>query len=275
MSTYFLRWIALALVAVALPSVLLACGDTGDDDSLMGQVDPERVDHYIRSDTYRRLVLEIDYVGGQEPDPETVSNLSAGLGELLDKPDGVEVVLDEQITPREPSHGWTLAEIDDAEQETYDLAVDADTIKMHVLFLDGHDARDTDDSQVLGLSWANRNIVIFKESLERTCSANAGDTLRRRGLIEAACRQTEESIWTHEIGHALGLVDNGLPMVDDHRDPDHPHHDHNDECVMYWAYDRAQAFLEVRQRFVDDEDANPLGFDAACQADVAALRDTE
>lgn len=263
------------LAAVALTTVIFAgCGDTGSDDP-MGRVDPERVEGYIRSDTYKRLVVEVDYVGGQQPDSETVAELTAGLGQLVDKPGGVEVVLDEQITPKEPSHGWTLAEVDRAEQETFNLQVDSDTIKMHVLFLDGHDARDTDDSQILGLSWANRNVVVFKERLGEVCSANAGDTLRRRGLIEAACQQTELSIWTHEIGHVLGLVDNGLSMVEDHQDPEHPHHDHNDECVMYWAYDRAQAFLEVRKRFIDDEDADPLGFDAACQADIAAVREVQ
>ncbi|MFP4599243.1 MAG: hypothetical protein ACLFVJ_13375 [Persicimonas sp.] len=259
--------------AVIVAALLLAnCGEP-TADGVFDQVDPDRVEHYIRSDSYQRLVLEVDYVSGRAPNSEVVAKLVEGLEALVDKPGGVEVVLDEELPARGSDHQWTPSAIDEVERSSFNLSTGADTIKMHVLFLDGHYERDSPDTRILGLSWANRNVVVFEESIERTCVTDSGDTLRRRGLVEAACHQTELAIWTHEIGHVLGLVDNGLRMVDDHQDPDHPHHDHNEECVMFWAYDRAQAFEEVRQRLLDDEDADPLGLDAACRADIAAVRD--
>ncbi|WP_168210307.1 hypothetical protein [Persicimonas caeni] len=263
-----LRPIMLALAALAAAS----CGEPAPEGTF-DKVDPARVEDYIRSDSHRRLVLEVDYVSGHAPSPESIAQLVDGLDGLVDKPGGVEVVLDEALAAGGDDDVWTLSRIDAVERDTFDLDVDAETIKMHVLFLDGHYERDTADTQILGLSWANRNVVVFKERLDETCANDSGETLRRRGLVEKACQQTELAIWTHEVGHALGLVANGLPMVDDHQDPAHPHHDHNDACVMHWAYDRAQAFDEVRKRVVDDEDAPPLGFDDACRADIAAMRE--
>jgi hypothetical protein len=113
--------------------------------------------------------------------------------------------------------------------------------------------------------------VVYKQRLEEVCETDAGDTLRRRGLVERVCNETELIIWTHEVGHVLGLVNFGLPMVEDHEDPDHEYHDHNEDCVMHWAFERRQAFEKIGDRFIDDEDVS-LGFDEACLADIEAVR---
>jgi hypothetical protein len=269
--TLRLRSLTLLLVIVALTS--WGCGDEPDPGSEYDRLNAERVRHYIRGDEYSRLVLEVDYVAGLTPTPEAISGLVSGLEGLLDKPGGVEVVVDQELTPRGDDYGWTDDAVSQLEEETFDLEVSDDTIKMHVLFLDGHDARDDDDTHILGISWGNRNVAIYKQQLGEACDAEPEETLKRRGLLERVCQQTELAIWTHEVGHVLGLVAYGLPMVEDHEDPDHPNHDHNDECIMYWAYDRRQALDQVKKRFLEDEDADPLGFDEACRADIAAVRD--
>lgn len=38
----------------------------------------------------------------------------------------------------------------------------------------------------------------------------------------------------HELGHAIGLVNNGIPMSSPHQDAEHGAHTTNNECVMYW-----------------------------------------
>lgn len=258
------RWLV-ALAAAAL----MACGE---DNAEQGEPQPELSEGYIRADRYTRLVIEVDYVEGNKPTPEVADELAAGLVEQLDKPAGVEVVYDQVLEPRGEDYGWSLDELFSLASATYNLDVSADTIRMHTLFVDGHDARDGEDGTSLGLAWSNRHMVIFKEKLAEVCEADAGETLRRQGLVEAACEETELAIWTHESGHVMGLVNYGVPMVEDHEDPEHPHHDRDEDCVMYWAFERRQAFENIGQRYVE-EGSPELGFCPACLEDIAAVRD--
>lgn len=46
---------------------------------------------------------------------------------------------------------------------------------------------------------------------------------------------TEQATLVHEMGHALGLVNNGLPFIQDHEDHDHATHCSNPNCVMHWT----------------------------------------
>jgi hypothetical protein len=48
-------------------------------------------------------------------------------------------------------------------------------------------------------------------------------------------QQIQQAVVVHELGHALGLVHNGLPMVEDHEDDDHPKHTIDENDVMFWA----------------------------------------
>jgi hypothetical protein len=90
----------------------------------------------------------------------------------------------------------------------------------YVVFLDGlyHDeVREYPD--LLGVSVRDAGvIVIFKPVV--------GD-----GELGAYYEQTT---LVHEFGHAIGLVNAGIPMVEDHEDPAHPRHCSSDTCIMGW-----------------------------------------
>jgi hypothetical protein len=65
---------------------------------------------------------------------------------------------------------------------------------MHALFLDGHDARDSEDTVVLGLAWGHRHIVMYKRTLQRSCSG-----VPLPGLQQRLCEMGELSVfiaWT-------------------------------------------------------------------------------
>lgn len=232
-----------------------------------GAVTPRpRFHDYIRGDRHTRLVLEVDSVAGFEPRTSTQDAVRAQLVPLLDKPGGISVTRDGTIASRGADHAWTFAELDALAKETFDLQVEADTTKMHVLFVDGHSADDTSGGKILGLAWAHTHLVIFKKTIEDMCRSGIS-----AALSERLCANAEHGVWIHEIGHLLGLVANGLPMVHDHKDPDHGAHDRSQDCVMYWAYDSGTLVDDLRSRLLGGNDAQ-LDFDAACRDDVAALR---
>ena len=45
----------------------------------------------------------------------------------------------------------------------------------------------------------------------------------------------EESDVIHEIGHLMGLVNLGTPMVVNHEDPTHAYHCNDRNCAMYFS----------------------------------------
>ncbi len=215
-------------------------------------------DDYIRSEQASHLVFELDAVAGIAPRAAAKAYVVDRLGAVADKPGGITWTTDGTIPSRGADHVWTFEELKVLARETYDLAVPATTAKIHVLYLDG----SYETNSVLGVAWSNRHLVIFSKVLERACS---------QVLLSAQmCPAAESSVLLHEVGHVIGLVDAGVEMVTNHKDPDHGAHDSSDSCVMYWAYDGVGVLDVLAGRLTG---ASPeLDFDAACRADLAALR---
>ncbi|MGF1465476.1 MAG: hypothetical protein ACFCGT_05020 [Sandaracinaceae bacterium] len=221
---------------------------------------------YLRGDPYDRLVIEVDVVSGLMPRDGVAEALIAGLDEILDKPSGIEVVIDETLPGRSDGTPWTFADLRRLSEETFDRDVDGTTATFHTLWLDGTYEGSDGSGSVLGVAWSNRSLAIFADALAGSCRA------RRPAIREALCREAETAIWTHEAGHVLGLVNNGVPMVEDHEDPDHPAHTLNEDGIMYWAYEGARV-VDLLEDLLDAGDGADLGFGPESLADLAAFRD--
>jgi hypothetical protein len=224
---------------------------------------------YIQSDRYSKLVFEIDSVEGQEPHSAISSRLVERFAEILDKPGGIEAVLDDTL----PTHGsdfvWSNEDLDQITTTSFDGDPDSDTLAIHITYLDGHSGGDGENGVILGVAWGWLQVVMFKETIASSCGG-----LGLIGALNArACEEAEFAILSHEIGHVLGLVDNGLPMVDDHRDPDTEHgaHDVDPECVMYWAYEGQGLFDRIGSRLLAGDDTS-LPFCQHCLDDLDAVK---
>lgn len=235
-----------------------------------GEPDVPRWAQLIRASPYPRLVIEVDYVTGRAPRPANITQIEAVMMELLDKPGGVEVVLDEELPEGDPDQAWTHQMRSELAQATSNLAVPDDTIKLHAIFVGGHAAEDDEGrgGVLLGVAWAYENIVMFRDTMDAGCEALAVGP-----LVDQLCAEAELLIWQHEIGHTIGLVDNGMPMIDDHRDPDPKAgaHDVSQDCVMYRSYEAGDALEAILDRIIDG--APPLQMGPQCRADVQAVID--
>ena len=263
------------LLILCLAVLTMACassepdtedGGTKDDGT---PIDDSRIAQYIRSTQFAKLVVEVDSVPGSEPRVTAETDVVALLNQLLDKPAGIEAVRDGVIASRGVDYAWTDSELFELAEQTFDLSVSIETVKMHTMFVDGHSARDSDDGVILGLAWNNTHLVMFKQTIESICAGPQTP----EAIREQLCRNAEFSIWVHETGHLLGLVNAGLPMVEDHHDAEHSAHDINEECVMYWAYEGGALIDSMRQKLMGG-DVEPLDFDDKCLADIAAVRDS-
>ena len=221
----------------------------------------DRIENYIRSDNFQRLVIELDYVEGHGPRDGVTSQVRQRLAQVLAKPDGVVVIEDQRLSSHGSGKTWTFAELDTFANDQFGMTVTEGTIKMHLLFLDGEYDEDGSGT-VLGLAWKSTHAALFKDTINSSCQGGIA------GLNEEEfCRRAEVSVMQHELGHVLGLVNNGLPMVEDHEDPDHPHHDESEGCVMYWAYENPD---QIGSLLGDDP---APGFCDPSRQDIAAVRE--
>ena len=146
-----------------------------------------------------------------------------------------------------------------------------DTAVMYFLFLDGQYHEDTETSKTLGLAYGGSSVVIFKRTLSRLCTV-AANNQENAEYAQALCPLAQATTWVHEVGHLLGLVNNGIPMLTDHHDAATGAHDTNPECIMTWQNNTPEMFdILVARLKQGKSDVSP--FDAPCLADIAAARD--
>jgi hypothetical protein len=253
-----------------LALALCACDDGGgggSQETAPGEIPEGRFVDYIRADQFSRLVFEVDAVAGAEPPAAVLDDLAAGLEPLLDKPGGIAPLTDQVLPADGTDRAWTFDELQALATSTFDAEVPDDTIKMHFLFVDGHFAEDQGDLRTAGLAWDYTHVVIFADTLDALCRAQPV----RPDALPTFCAAVELGVLTHEVGHLLGLVNTGLPMVTPHEDPQHPGHDVNENCIMFWQYEGQGLAARLEQQMNDGEPG--LGFDQACQDDIAAVRD--
>jgi hypothetical protein len=245
-------------------------GPTVDGGSPAGEPVPDagstvkapRFEHYIRRQPYPRMVLEVDGWGGYTPTASVADRLQRGLLGILDK-ESVEVRLDQAFPGKGADYAWSNEELLRLAEETGKLEVPVGTIKLHVLLVDGHSAMDTQEGKVLGLAFPWTHLVLFRRTLDEVCG-------KTPLVTPPACVEAELGVWVHEVGHQLGLVANGLVMVNNHQDTAHGAHDTNDRCIMYWAYE-GSGILDALSRGLFGDVPN-LGFDEACMADLNAVK---
>jgi predicted Zn-dependent protease len=99
-----------------------------------------------------------------------------------------------------------------------------------LVFLDGYYFfNGSVQNNVVGVSVGKFAVAVFKPVIESIPS----------GLFGNSRPNVEQATVVHEIGHALGLVNNGVDMEEDHQDVQHGKHCTNEDCVMFWLNESA------------------------------------
>jgi hypothetical protein len=209
---------------------------------------------YLGDAPFPALHVEIDHVSGKAPDSGAQALLGTRLNERCNKPSGIAIQVSENNLPAGGNgKKWTLEEVRQVElqhRQTFDGTLPA-TKALYMQYLDGGFEADDQDSRVLGVAYSPSSICIFKDNI----------TAAAPGRLGQFADDVEKAVIVHELGHMLGLVNNGVGMVAPHEDTTHPKHDTNTACVMYYAVEAdLQAFLS----------GIPNQYDAACIADMQA-----
>jgi hypothetical protein len=179
---------------------------------------------YLRGTNFTTLLVEVDYPVSRPPTPDVLTVLEQRLFERCDKLD-VVVVLDDAIPDARFPAVLSTEDVQDIEDEFRDAFSDAvaKTAVAYVLYTLGSHEEDENNAVILGIAHRGGSVVLFVENADAHGGALYGDEdLEGHGLV-------------HEAGHLLGLVNSGVPMVQDHEDQFHPFHTTDVDCVMFWS----------------------------------------
>jgi hypothetical protein len=220
------------------------CDDPKDPAVINRSVRPS---DFLAEKDYKSLTVEIVYVEGFQPTASTIQNLKAFLTARLNKPTGINVV-----QHAVPSSGASVMDVDllrqiELEERTENTG--GSNITAFFYFSDVEYAGSTSSSKTLGVAYDYSSMALFENSI-REFSGNVG---------KPSVTTLETTVIFHEFSHILGLVNNGIPMQEDHNDASHEGHCNNQDCLMYYLAETSGIATDLFGGSVPPLDANCLG----------------
>jgi hypothetical protein len=210
------------------------------------------------------ITLVLHSVEGRRPTQPGVDALVEGLHSLT----GKEVRLTERTMPPMPAR-YTVAELHAAAQSEV-AALGLGGTVLHAFAVNGKltDA-GTDSGDAAGLQFGDGLFAVLMDKVLGSFGTPIVDPhVPQVNLLQY---KLERAVLLHEMGHSLGLVDCGLPMVRDHVDRGHPCHSSSQRSVMWWQLHENLDAAWVMARGAEATD--PVWtFDEDDLADVAAYR---
>lgn len=196
-----------------------------------------------QSDIWQITNANLTRVFQSSPKTITVPDRLAEMQELTDVPAG----------------NFTSDDLLDIASKHRDQQPTATTATYYIVFVDGYyDDGTGPQTDVLGISLGDTGVIgMFKPVITST-----------EASVAAVSKIVEQSVVVHELGHALGLVNRGLPMQTAHEDTAHAHHCTDDKCVMYWANEGTASAITFAKQVA--ESGSSVLFDTDCLADVDA-----
>ncbi len=141
---------------------------------------------------------------------------------------------------------WTPTDLLELASELNHDLESGTTVRPLVVFVKGY--YDLGGAGALGVQLTGYPIAfIFKDAIR----AVGGTPLQQKYL--------EQSVVVHELGHALGLVNLGIPVLSGHEDSSHLGHTSDADCVMNWKVDNAPQALSQIQPWVNTNRLNLFG----------------
>ena len=227
--------------------------DSGDDGTTV-QFDSEAAPgdsarSFLDDRRFTVLSLEVDYMEGYKPTGAALDSLKTSLNRHVNK-SSIHIPSPTQI-PAAGEGPYSTDQIRTLEEEhrNHYTRAQSDTIRAYFLVLDGNYSSEN----VVGIAYYNTSMAFFGKTINDITS----------GLTAPSQEEVEATVFRHEFGHNLGLVNNGVPMQQGHQDDAHGHHCTNEQCVMYHA-------IETTDYFANVFDGTIPAFEEFCTEDMAA-----
>lgn len=148
--------------------------------------------------------------------------------------------------PAQGKTEWTGIDIVNLHKQYHGQLPSSRDSRFYLYFLDGNYSTGSGpETGVIGVSLSGTPIIAIFKDVVRSSGMNPN------GVVP---RYVEQSTLVHEMGHALGFVNNGVPMVTAHQDTAHGAHSTNTDCVMYWMNEGASDLSQFLQNYISSGD---------------------
>ncbi|WP_353550057.1 hypothetical protein [Sediminibacterium sp. KACHI17] len=193
----------------------------------------------LASDNYTSLTVEVQYSPGMQLQEQTFTNLQSFLEQRLNKPGGITLQRKQVASIGKPV--VSIADITSFTDQNRTAYTDGNRITVYVYIADANFDKDN----VVGVAYRNTAICLFGKTIQ----SNSG------GINQASRVKVESGVLLHEIGHLLGLVNNGTGMVTPHEDGDNRAHCTNTNCLMYYTIETT-GLMNMLNNAIPQLDAN-------------------
>ncbi|TGN19632.1 hypothetical protein [Leptospira idonii] len=185
--------------------------------------------------TVRQVELEIAYETGAEPEAGnfalggspywsvTEDNLKAIFA---DRDYTVNVVIPTSSSemkniPKQNRSTWTVSQILDLASRYQSRRSDFQTARFFLVYVNGHlDNNGSPNTSVVGVNIGGTPVTVVFKDVVKDFAANMRPIAEQVTVV-------------HELGHALGFVNNGIPLTSQHQDIPNGKHCTNTTCAMY------------------------------------------
>lgn len=203
---------------VILLLVAMATGCFKDDTTIV-EVTPN---DFLSGNKYDKLKIELLFQQGDGPTSDTESAIRDFLNKRLNKPGGITYVIN-NVEGYDKKSTYSLAEVKEIEKSTRTEKTDGTTLTVFIFFADAAFSENSGNSNVLGFAYGTSSIVIFEKTIRGLAS----------GTGQTSLTTLETVVTEHELGHLMGLVNNGSAMQTEHQDEPHGKHCDDTDCLMY------------------------------------------
>lgn len=258
-----------------LSSTLIGCAKlAGSEDQV--QLRNAALSAYGPKDffsTMDELKVEVAYEPGAIPFTATRSNsmssywniLETNLNKLFEKKQKKPIIFVPKTTsemtalPEFNKSSWSAQDVADIALQYRRTDSSPKTGSFFIVFLRGYfkPEGEASSTSTIGIQITGTTIIaIFKDVVQSLGNSP-------NNLVQI---YTEQSTLVHEMGHALGLVNNGIPMHTNHQDHQHGTHCTNPDCVMYWLNEGSGDLQSFVQKMIRSGNTNLFG--SECLADI-------
>lgn len=177
----------------------------------------------LAGDRFSRMEIELVYMTGFRPTNFMLGEMITFLQDHVNKPDGI--IFRQKEIPVLGQANYTISDIRELEETHRERYNERGIFTVFMLVVDGYFSQDDEESFALGAAYNSSSLVFFGPRIVESSG----------GFSRPPLPILETTVALHELGHLLGLVNNGTKMVHDHEDEEYESHCDNQGCLMYWA----------------------------------------
>jgi hypothetical protein len=243
------------------------CSKSNNNQTDLVNTQENNVNFYFKS--MKLLTVDVFYEPGAEPYVGNNANGKAYWDLLKDNLSAIfqgravsfsvpKTLSEMTLLPLQNKSVWSAIEVAQLES-SFGRPASTDEARFSIFFLNGNVDGGSGSVNLNTLGFqvtGTRAIAIFKNVIRST-------GVNPNGPVP---RYVEQSTLVHELGHALGFVNNGLPLTSAHHDSANGAHCTNANCVMHYLNEGKSDLTSFVQNYIST--GSTVMFQSECLQDA-------